>query len=143
MFDTVVCICSVTNMFGQVQRALTLFATGTVTLDMFTSGNKNVTLPKTLNTASGKPSDTSTAFTEIVWGNITRARVSQARTVLRDASLEKIIQKAKDFEKISSNGSKASTSTEIVDVDHVDGSHTQLVDLSDPEWDYCKSEYNL
>src|ERR1700679_1219281 len=113
MFDTVVCICSVTNMFGQVQRALTLFATGTVTLDMFTSGNKNVTLPKTLNTATGKPSDTPMAFTEIVWGNITRARVSQARTVLRDASLEKIIQKAKDFEKISLNGSKASTSTEI------------------------------
>ena len=65
----------------------------------------------------------------------------QARTVLQDSSLKKIIQKAKEFEKKSSNRSKGSTSTEVVDVDHVDGSHIQLVDLSDPEWDLCKLDY--
>lgn len=89
---------------------------------MFASGNKNITLLKTLSIASGKPSDMSTAFNEIVWGDITQTRVVQARTVLWDSSFDKIIQKAKDVEKISSKGSKASISTETMDVDRVDGS---------------------
>jgi hypothetical protein len=100
---------------------------------MYTAGIKNVVLPKTLTTESGQPSEKSTAFNETVWGAVTRARISQARTVLRDSSLEKILQKAQDFERISASGSK--TSTETKDVDHANGSHTKLQDLSDPEWE--------
>lgn len=125
---------NITNIFGQVERALTLFATGTVNLAMFAAGTKGVTLPKTLMTKSGQPSEKSTAFNEVVWGGITRARISQARTVLRNSSLEKILQKAREFEKISSHGSKTSSTTETKDVDHADENHVQLQDISDPEW---------
>jgi hypothetical protein len=105
----------ITNIFGQVERALTLFATETVTLTTFTAGTKGVTLPKMLTTKSGQLSEKSTAFNEVMWGGVTRQRISQVRTVLRNSSLEKIIQKARDFEKISSNGSKASSMTETKD----------------------------
>jgi hypothetical protein len=98
---------------------------------MFPPGNKPFPLPKTLLTASGQSSDKSTAFNENMWGEITRARISQVKAVLRDSSLAKIIQKAQEFEKIPPNGSKTSTSAETGVVD--DG--MQIVDLSDPEWD--------
>jgi hypothetical protein len=123
----------ITNIFGQVERALTLFATGTVTLAMYTAGIKNVILPKTLTTESGQLSETSTAFNETVWGAVTRARISQSRTVLRDSSLEKILKKAQDLERVSASGSK--TSTETRDIDYADRSHAKLQDLSDSEWD--------
>lgn len=44
------------------------------------------------------------------------------------------IQKAREFEKISSHGSKTSSTTETKDVDHADENHVQLQDISDPEW---------
>jgi len=117
-----------------VERALTLFSTGTVTLAKFTAGTKGVMLPKTLMTKSGQSSDKSTSFNEGMWGCVTRARISQARTVLRNSSLEKILQKARDFEKISSRGSKTSSTTETKDINDADENHAQLQDLSDPEW---------
>jgi hypothetical protein len=98
---------------------------------MFPDGNKPPLLPKTLLTASGQLSDKSTAFNETMWGDITRVRIFQAKTVLRDSSFTKIIQKAQEFEKIGANGSKTSTSAETKVVDD----SAQILDLSDPEWD--------
>jgi hypothetical protein len=121
-------------MFGQVERALTLFATGTATLAMYNRGTKNAVLPKTMTTKSGKSSEKSTAFNEIVWGGTTRARISQARTALRDSSLEKILQKAQELERKNTSGSKTPNTTETQDVNE-SLAKIQVQDLSDLEWD--------
>ncbi|KAF8488816.1 hypothetical protein F5888DRAFT_1809375 [Russula emetica] len=108
-----------------VERALTLVATGTLTIDMTKS--KVISLPKFLNDGSSR----STAFNDGSWGGPSRNYVISAKN-LRKKSIDEIIKNTKAFLKTSrQSNSKASTSTGNFMV--VNDHRANLVDESDSE----------
>ncbi|KAG2110398.1 uncharacterized protein F5147DRAFT_652007 [Suillus discolor] len=57
-----------------VERALTLIATRTITIEMvLTAKGKSIPLPKTLNHSTGKVSNRQTGFNDVTWGSSTRS----------------------------------------------------------------------
>jgi len=120
----------------KVQRALKLWATGAITLQMVmdakpAKGNKGMTLPKVMVNDNG--TQESTSFNDATWGSIARTRMEFVNNSLRSSSLEKVIQKAKVFMVANHAGGSRSTS----DAMDIDGTYTQMVDLSDPDSE-CK-----
>jgi hypothetical protein len=86
----------------QVERALTLFATGTITIEMIrTAKGKTISLPKTLNYSTGKVSNRQTGFNDATWGKSTRSYVNGINENLADDMFELIIRRAKGFAKTS------------------------------------------
>jgi hypothetical protein len=78
-----------------VQRALKLWATGTISLQMVLDskamkGSKGVSLPKVIN-----GTEESTAFNDATWGSVTRIRMEFINNKLRLSSMEKILEKVK------------------------------------------------
>ena len=122
----------------KVQRALTLWATGAVTMEMVldakTNKNKALSLPKVMTLDDG--TEMSTSFNDATWGDVTRTRMAFVNNNLRLSSLEKVIQKAKAFVVTTSGGHSKASSSGLTDADK---QCAQMVDLSDPEneceWD--------
>jgi hypothetical protein len=124
--------------FEKAQRGLTLWATGTITLQMVLDakgtrrtkphkGNRNLTLPKTFIYENG--TEESTSFNDATWSKATSKYMDFISTTLHTSSFDKIVEKAQEI--MASTGRLQMD--DIMDVDSVDD--VQLVDLSD---DDCK-----
>src|SRR5882762_9300662 len=100
----------------QVERALTLFATGTITIEMIcTAKGKTISLPKTLNYSTGKVSNRQTGFNDATWGKSTRSYVNSINMNLADDMFELIIHQAKGFAKTSRHTQDKSDQTANMD----------------------------
>ena len=135
-------IVQTTDILGcKVQRALTLWATGTVTMEMIldakTNKNKALSLPKVMTLDDG--TEMSTSFNDATWGDVTRTRMAFVNNNLRLSSLEKVIQKAKAFVVTTSGGPSKASSSGLTDADK---QRAQMVDLSDPE-NECERNVHL
>ncbi|KAI0247968.1 hypothetical protein BJV78DRAFT_1285175 [Lactifluus subvellereus] len=123
-----------------VQRGLTLWATGTITLQIVLDakgtrrtkplshkGNRNLTLPKTFTYDNGTKE--SISFNAVTWSKATSKYMDFINTELRTSSFKKIIEKAQEViaDRLQTDDSDA------MDVDSIDD--VQLVDLSDED---CK-----
>jgi hypothetical protein len=113
-----------------VERALTLVATGTLTVEMAhtTSKGKTIPLPRTLNFSTGKDSMRQTGFSDVAWGKATRGYATSARS-LTNVKFDTIIQEAKDFLKPIRSRNKT-TDMEIINIDDddADDERANLVD---------------
>ena len=115
-----------------MERALTLVATGTLTIAMaHESKGKPVTLPRTLNRSTGKVSMRQTGFSDVAWGKATRGYATSIRS-LAIKKFEAIVTAAQAFGKPTRTHSRTSDPMEIIDVD-VDNERACLVDNSDSE----------
>jgi hypothetical protein len=117
-----------------VERALTLVATGTLTVAMAcASKGKAVTLPRTLNMSTGKESMRQTGFSDVAWGKATRGYATSIRS-LTNIKFDVIVTAAHVFTKPTRAHNKTSDPTEVIDVD-ADNERACLVDNSDSEDD--------
>jgi len=110
----------------KVQRALKLWAIGAITLQMVKSakagkGKKQISLPKFWVLEDGTKE--SMLFNDTTWGAVTRVRMDFINNNLREASLAKVISRAKEFV-----GSSYQDTAEAVEDEDL-----QMVDLSDDE----------
>lgn len=112
-----------------MERALTLVATGTLTISLIrASKGKTIPLPKTINLSSGKESTRQTGFSDTAWGKETRSYAKSARS-LPTAKFDIIIKEAREFMKpVRSRGN---VSTEPIVIDDDDNERANLIDLSD------------
>jgi hypothetical protein len=114
-----------------VERALTLIATGTLTIEMARAARgKTISFPKTLNLSSGKDSTRPTGFSDMAWGKATRNYAKSARS-LPKAKLDVIIKEAQEHVKHTRN--RTTDNTEVIDVDK-DDERACLVYVSDSDW---------
>ena len=68
------------SLVTQVERALKLVASGTITVKMVQKAKGRIpSLPKQLNQATGKASNQLTAFNEIAWGARCSSYVKSAK----------------------------------------------------------------
>jgi hypothetical protein len=112
----------------QVERALYLWETGALTIEMLGSGFKAPKLAKTLNKATGKESNHEHSFSEANYGDSTRYYCAQV-DALRQSSMEYIVTEAnKRYHEMNKKAMKSMTT--IIDVD-LPNSRPVLVDLSD------------
>ena len=108
------------------RSALKLWAIGAITLQMVKSakagkGKKQISLPKFWVLEDGTKE--SMLFNDATWGAVTRARMDFINNNLREASLAKVISRAKEFV-----GSSYQDTAEAVEDEDL-----QMVDLSDDE----------
>jgi hypothetical protein len=118
-----------------VERALTLVATGTLTIEMArTSKGKTIPLPRTVNLSTGKESMRQTGFSDVAWGKTTRSYATRAKS-LANAKFDAIIQDAKEFLKpIRSRNKSTAEATDIINIDDDDDDERMhLVDNTDDE----------
>jgi hypothetical protein len=112
----------------QVERALYLWETGVLTIEMLGFGSKAPKLAKTLNKATGKESNYEHCFSEANYGDSTRYYCSQVNA-LRQSSMEYIVTEAnKRYHEMNKRAMKSTMA--IIDVD-LPNSRPALVDLSD------------
>jgi len=117
-----------------VERALTLVATGTLTIDMVRAAKgKTVSLPKTFNLSTGKESMRQTGFSDVAWGKVTRGYAKSARG-LKKVKFDAVVEEAQEFVKPTRGRGKSTQLTEVIDVDE-DDERACLVDNSDDEID--------
>jgi hypothetical protein len=77
-----------------VERALTLIADGTLTIDVARASNsKTVTLPSCVNPRTGRESKTETGFNLSTWGAITNDYTKSALALNKD-KFDAIVQDA-------------------------------------------------
>ena len=126
----------------QVQIALTLWATGKITVQMVlnakslrctkshTKGHCNFTLPKTFIHDNG--TEESTTFSDITWSRATSKYMEFVTTALWETCFDKIIEKARGM-MASMHRLQVDNTIDINSYDDV-----QLVDLSDED---CKFWY--
>jgi hypothetical protein len=97
-----------------------LWETGALTIEIMaaTAGKKPPKLGKTLNKATGKESGYETAFSEMNWGDKTRAyRISVAKN-LKPESIDEIFSKAvKHYNEAKKRANKALEGVHVIDVD--------------------------
>lgn len=102
-----------------MERALTLVATGTLTVEMaHASKGKTIPLPRTVNLSSGKESMRQTGFSDVSWGKVTRSYAVSARS-LADDKFDTIIQDAKAFLKPIRSRNKTDN-MEVINIDDDD-----------------------
>jgi hypothetical protein len=120
---------SFSDWYLQVERALTLVATGTLTIPLVrASKNKTIPLPRTINLSSGKESMRQTGFSENAWGEDTRSYI-KSTSLLKTAKFNTIIREAREFMKpVRSRGSLSATTEPIV-VDDDTNERANIVDL--------------
>jgi hypothetical protein len=124
-----------------VERALTLVATGTLTITrVCASKGKTPTLPQTLNLALGKESVCQTCFSDAAWGKATCGYAISAHS-LTNIKFNAIIQEAQEFMKPTCTHNKTTEATDIINIDE-DDEHAFLVDNSDSDIE-CKSVFSL
>ena len=113
-----------------MERALTLVATGTLTVAMaHGSKGKAVALPQTLNVSSGKESMRQTGFSDAAWGKATRGYATSIQS-LTNVKVDAIVKAAQAFAKPTRAHNRASDPMEVIDVDVA-----CLVDNSDSDSD--------
>ena len=116
-----------------MERALTLVASGTLTISL-AHGNKGaVTLPRTFNPYSGKESMRQTGFSDAAWGKATRGYATSI-CALTNARFHAIVTEAQKYAKPTRGHNRASDATEIIDVDEGD-ERACLVENSDSDQD--------
>jgi hypothetical protein len=121
-----------------VERALTLVATGTLTIDMVrTAKGKTVSLPKTFNLSTGKESMHQTGFSDVTWGKVTRGYAKSAHG-LKKVKFNAVVEEAQEFVKPTCGRGKSTQLTEVIDEDD---ERACLVDNSDSESEECKSAF--
>jgi hypothetical protein len=114
-----------------VERALTLVATGTLTIAMAQAARgKTVTLPRTLNLSTGKESMRQTGFSDTAWGKASRSYAKSARAFSK-AKFDAVIEEARVFVKPTCAHNRTTDATEIIDVD--EDERGCLVDNSDSD----------
>jgi hypothetical protein len=114
-----------------VERALTLIATGTLTVVMArASKGKAVTLPRTLNLSTGKESMRQTGFSDAAWGKATRGYATSVRS-LTNVKYDAIVAAAQPFTKPTRAHNRTSDPSEVIDVDADE--RACLVDNSDSD----------
>ncbi len=120
-----------------MERALTLVATGTLTVEMArASKGKSVILPRTLNLSTGKESKRQMGFNDAAWGKATRAYATSACS-LTNAKFDVVTTEAQEFMKPIRARNKTLDTT---DNDNDDDERACLVDNSGSESDFeCKS----
>jgi hypothetical protein len=114
-----------------VERALTLVATGTLTVAMArASKGKSVTVPRTRNLSTGKDSMRQTGFSDATWGKVTRSYATSAHA-LDKAKFDAILQEAQVFMKPiqRSRNKMNTTNTTAISID--DDERACLVDNSE------------
>jgi hypothetical protein len=121
----------VTNLkFGiQVERALYLWETGALTVEMLGSGSKAPKLAKTLNKATRKESSHERSFSEANYGDATRYYRVQV-DALRLSSMEFIVTEAtRRYHEMNKRAMKSMTTIQV----NVDSPNSRpaLVDLLD------------
>ena len=117
-----------------MERALTLVATGTLTVAMaHGSKGKAVTLPRTLNLSTGKESMCNTGFSDASCGKAT-CRYTISINSLKDHKFDAIITAAQAFTKPTRAHNRASDHTEVIDID-ADNEQACVVDNSDSDSD--------
>lgn len=117
-----------------MERALTLVATGTLTVAMArNSKGKAVTLPRTLNLSTGKDSMRNTGFSDAAWGKATREYSTSIRS-LTCIKFDAIVTAAKVFTKRTRAQNRTTDPTDVIDVD-ADNERACLVDNSDSDSD--------
>lgn len=117
-----------------MERALTLVATGTLTVAMVRSSKgKAVTLPRALNLSTGKESMRQTGFSDASWGKATRGYATSIQS-LTNIKFDAIVTAAQAFAKPTRAHIRASDATEVIDVD-ADNERACLIDNSDLDSD--------
>ena len=87
----------------QVECALKLIASGTITVEMVWNAKGRIpTLPKQLNQATGKASNQLTAFNEIAWGARCSSYVKSAKK-LSDSRFDEIVSLSAEYMKANYN----------------------------------------
>ena len=87
----------------QVEHALKLVASGTITVEMVRNAKGCIpTLPKQLNQATGKASNQLTAFNEIVWGACCSSYVKSAKK-LSNSRFDEIVSLSAEYMKANYN----------------------------------------
>ena len=122
-----------------MERALTLVATGTLTVVMArASKGKTVTLPQTINLSTGKESICQTGFSNTIWGKAT-CRYTKSVCLLMNAKFEAILKDAQEFMKPIRAQNKTTNPMEVIDIDDNNGDEWAcLVDNSGSDTE-CKS----
>ena len=119
-----------------MERALTLVASGTLTIAMAQGARgKTITLPRTLNPSTGKESIRQTGFSDTAWGKATHSYAKSARA-LPKAKFDTIVEEARAYVKPTRARNRTTDATEIIDVD--EDERACLVDNSDSD-EECKS----
>jgi hypothetical protein len=98
-----------------VERALTLVATGTLTIEMINAAKnegKMISLPRYLNHSTGKESTRVTGFSDAAWGGATR-NFAKSASNLPKAKFDAIIKDARVYMK-PVRTRRANAVTEIV-----------------------------
>jgi hypothetical protein len=123
-----------------VERALTLIATGTLTIEVArASKGKTVILPRTLNYFTGKESHRQLGFNDAAWGKATRSYTTSA-SALMNVKFDDIVQAAQRFVNLKSTRARSKTTDiEVIEIKDTD-ERACLVDF-DGDDDDCKSFY--
>ena len=122
-----------------MERALTLIATGTLTVAVArASKGRTVNLPRTFNLSTGRESMRQTGFNDTTWGKTTRSYVKSARS-LSNAKFNAIIQAAQPFVILKPDRvrNKATDAMEVISIDDSEDERAHLVYNSDNN--ECKS----
>ena len=112
----------------QVQHALLLYGSETITLKMIQTTSKAPTrLPKTLNQSTSKYSTRATGFNDVSCGKLTHTLLKLITVVLRPESYEKIVMGAKA---IGAKTRRATQADNVIDLtaDELPAEFAMLVD---------------
>jgi hypothetical protein len=118
----------------QVERALKLISSGTITIEMVQNAKGRIpTLPKKINQATGKASHQLTGFNELTWGARCASYVKSAKNISAPRFKE-IISLAAEYMKVQNFDDD-----EIIEIPDDDDIRANIVDhLSSSEEDmYC------
>lgn len=130
--------------FLQVERALKLISTGTITIELILNAPKGKlpNLPRNLNESTGKQSTLSTGFNEVNWGARCWAYAKSAQS-LSASRFDEICHLASEYMKTTSCVTDENDTHDTFDDDD-DGVRANIVDnsTSEDDIDGDDSEYN-
>jgi hypothetical protein len=109
------CACEIALTAGQVERALTLIATGTLTVEIARAG-RGKAIPKTPNLSTGKDSTRQTGFSDGTWGDATRGYARSARKLVK-AKCDVVMKDAQGFVKTKARNKSMTEGMEVINVD--------------------------
>jgi hypothetical protein len=128
-----------------VERALTLIATGTLTVAMAcASKGKTVSLPCTFNPSTGKESPHHTGFNDAMWGKATRSYIKSVCS-LSTVKFNAIVQAAQPFVTLKPDcvRNKATEVMEIISIDNDDDDEQAHLVYNSDDNEECKLHFFL
>jgi len=128
-----------------VERALTLIATGTLTVAMAcASKGKTVSLPHTFNLSTGKDSMRHTGFNDAMWGKATHSCVKSVHS-LSNVKFNAIIQAAQPFVTLKPDRicNKATEAMEVISIDDDDDNERAHLVYNSDDNEECKLLFYL